>query len=299
MTELPEKLRPYEFHGLVLRKSTRGNEYVGTCPFCDREDKFYVNSLTGMSKCFVCDVGSSKAGMNVYTFIRELHKFSFESTKLTDFQWMADHVSLLDLQSVVEWQLAKSTTTGDWLVPGYNAQCSMVTLYRYIKQFDGGYRAIPTPGLGHQIHGMNLWDNSKPIAYICEGWKDSIVLWEALTKGKNTKEGIGPTASRESSLYAQENVIAVPGAAIFFESWAQLFENKVVNLMFDSDHPKKHPKTGHISPGAGWQGMERIAKILTGSKHKPQEINCIYWGKDGYNPEVKSGYDVRNYLTLP
>lgn len=295
--EYPEKLRPYVFHGLNPHGG-RNHEWLCDCPFCGKEDHFSINDVTGLSKCLVCAISgdSGKPGLNDRSFIRRLHEWSFDATGAAQYQELAEQLKVLDIESLVEWQLAKSVVTDQWLIPGYNAGGTMVTLYAYYKK-DGKYAAIPTPNLGHHLHGMNLWDKAKPIVYLCEGWKDAIILWELLTKAKNTEHGLAQTSSRESSLYAQANVLAVPGATTFFESWLPLFENKVVNLMFDSDHPKIHPKTKHITPGAGWVGMERAARIMSTSKYKPQEINCIYWGKDGYDPSKKSGYDARDFLT--
>lgn len=286
--EYPEKLRPYIFHGLRLHRR-RHHEWLCDCPFCDKEDHFSINDETGLCACLVCGIG-----LNVFTFIRKLHEISYEATRATDYQELADQIGLLDIQSLVEWQIAKSIITGQWLIPGYNPQGTMVTLYCNYRE-DGRHVAKPTSTLGHQIHGMNLWDKDKPMVYICEGWKDAITLWECLTKCKNSDGNLVPTASRESSLYAQANVIAVAGAQIFYESWLPLFAGKVVNLMYDSDHPRKNKSI--TVPGAGWIGMERATRLMANSKYRPQEVNCVYWGENGFNPNKKSGYDLRDFLT--
>lgn len=295
--DIPVKLRPYVFHKIALGK-IHNNEAAGDCPFCGREGKFSVNTLTGQWKCWVCARGTGRGGGNVYTFIREFHALCLEATKSDEFKALAAQIDLLDFTTLVEWQIVKSVTTHEWLIPGYNPSSQLVTLYRQIKQPQGGFRAIPTPTLGHHIHGMNLWDPAKPLVYILEGWKDALAFWECLTRGKTCEErGLCPTASRDSSLYAQANVIAVPGAEVFFETWLPLFENKVVNLLYDSDHPRKNSNTGTTSPGAGWNGMKRVTELLCSSKHKPQEINCVHWGPDGWDPNRKSGFDVRDFIT--
>lgn len=295
--ELPDKIRPYHFHGVHLA-SPKNNECIGECPFCDREGKFSVNAETGKWRCWSCAEGTERGGGNVYTFLRKLHDLSIKSTKVEDYKELVVDRGYLDSQCVIEWELCKSLTTGAWLVPGYNVQCQLVSLYQLFKEFDGSRHCKPTPTLGHCIHGMNLWISEKPVVYICEGPWDAMALWEMLVRSKNCKEhGLRPTASRESSLYAQANVIAAPGTEVFFESWLPLFEDKIVNLMYDSDHPRTHPKTGHVTVGAGWRGMKRITEMFAKAARKPQEVNCIYWGEEGYDIKRKTGYDIRDLLT--
>lgn len=291
--EVPTKIRPFIFHGLTLSK--KNNEYTGPCPFCDKE-KFSVNSITGLWKCWSCATGSEKAGGNISTFIQKFHDLCVKATKPQEYSRLAEDRGFVDGMAVIEWQLALSVTTGDWLVPGYNHQRTLCSLYRYIPQREGGHRLIPTPTVGHHIHGMNLWDSRKPVVYICEGPWDAIALWECLVSAKNSPQGLILTASRESSLAAQANVIAVPGCEVFFETWLPLFDGKIVNLVYDSDHPRKHPKTGHITDGAGWRAMRRVTEIFSKSKHQPEELNCIQWGPDGYDPKRKSGFDVRDFI---
>jgi len=141
---------------------------------------------------------------------------------------------------------------------------------------------------------MNLWDDRKPIVYLCEGPWDAMILHETMSKAKNGDSGLMHTASRESSLYAQTNIIATPGCEVFFEPWIPLLKNKTVNIMFDSDHPRK-TKNG-IVPGGGWRGSNRIANLLMESRTPPQEVNILTWGEEGYDPSYKSGFDVRDYI---
>ena len=61
--DVPEKLRPYTFHGVEL--DWHGKEdAIGDCPFCGRERKFRVNVKTGLFRCLVCSEGSAKGGGN-------------------------------------------------------------------------------------------------------------------------------------------------------------------------------------------------------------------------------------------
>ena len=51
----PDRLRPYEFHGVGL--TTRGKHAVGDCQFCGKEGKFSVEVDTGLWRCLVCGTG--------------------------------------------------------------------------------------------------------------------------------------------------------------------------------------------------------------------------------------------------
>lgn len=253
--------------------------------------------LTGQWRCWVCAEGTKKGGGNVYTFLRLFHELCFSATKPVDYRALAEDRGLLDTYALIEWNLCKSITTDDWLIPGYNPHGQLTSLYRYVTMKDESRKLLPTPTLGHHLHGMNLWDAKKPIVFITEGPWDAIALWELLVQAKNSEGSIVPTASQEHSLYSQANVIAVPGCETFFEAWLHLFEDKIVNLLFDSDHPRKHPTTGHITEGGGYRGMRRVTEMFCNSTHKPQELNYIVWGPDGYDPKRKSGFDIRDFLT--
>ena len=298
MSKPPEKLRPYIFHGVRLHPES-GDENSGDCPFCGKEDKFYVNSITGKWKCWKCNhvvENTNKPGGNVWGFITEFHKLCMKTTTAEDYKELAKDRLLCDFQPLIEWQVVKSVLNGNWLVPGTNIKGDITSLYRRCKEKDGHWVLKPTPTLGHRLFGVNLFDNSKPIVYLCEGPWDALVLWEVLGRVKNVESRLKVTASRESSLLAQANVVAVPGCETMFDHWLPIFQKKVVNIMFDSDHPRKNSRTNQVLEGAGIRAVKRLSKMLSSSKHAPQEINYLRWGEEGYDPKRKSGYDVRDFI---
>lgn len=291
MNDVPDKLRPYTFHGVGLSISKR--EATGQCPFCER-NKFSVNTETGKWKCWSASCAESG---NIFTFLRKFHAFCTNATSLNDYQELANDRGFLDSQVLAEWQICRSVLNGNWLIPGYNIKGDLTSLYRYVPQKQGGFRLLPTPTLGHHLHGMNLWNQKHSTVYICEGPWDAIAFWEVLTKAKITNEGYKSTASYEASLARDANVIAVPGCEVFFEGWLPLFKDKIVCLMYDSDHPRKNPSTGKMNEPAGWRAMRRVAGMLAESKFQPEEIKCIHWnGETGYDPKRKSGFDIRDFL---
>ena len=289
----PECLRPYLFHGIELGWKDGSKEAVGDCPFCGRENKFSVVIQTGQWRCLVCNEGEDKGkaikGGNAHVFIRKLWEYSEKATK--DYSELVKGRGYLDDLCLVQWEVVKSITTGNWLIPGYGADGHMNQLYKYLRS------PIPTPTLGHQLHGVNLYDAAKPNVFLCEGPWDGIALWEMLGQAKEFENGLSPTSNSANSLLATSNVLAVPGCGTFLESWLPLFAGKTVSLCFDNDHPRKNPKTGADIPPGALEGMKRAAKILSESPEPPESIRYLKWGKDDHiDLSLEHGHDVRDWL---
>ena len=287
----PENLKVYVFHGLDLQHKKGAANATCDCPFCGRENKFNVRLDNSKFRCVVC----GEEG-NQYIFLRRLHEVSTEATSLKDYEELAENRKLLSGETLVEWGICKSAINKKWLVPGYNEKGALTQLYQYV--FNGTrWLLLPTPTLGHAILGMNNYDPKKPVTAICEGVWDGACLYETLSRAKRGEEGYVPTNHEELSMLADKNVLAIPGALVFKEAWIPLLNKQTVILMAQNDHPHKNEKTGKDSPPASYSGMERIAKMVLSSKTVPTEMRLLSWGKDGYNPDLPSGYDVRDLLT--
>lgn len=291
-TEVPEKLRPFLFHGIDLSWDSR--KATGDCPWCGREGKFCVYDLAeGLWRCYVCgEAGKDKVSGNIYTFLSKLWGVADKAT--TDYAQLAEDRGLHP-DTLVHWELARSPLTDEWLVPGHNAKGVLCQLYKYTQ---GKNRSLllPTPGLGHQLHGMPLFRKDASVVYLCEGPWDAMALWEALSQCKLTDEGLATTANPERSLLAEANVLAVPGCSTFLEGWLPLFEGRSVVLMYDNDHPRVNPSTGKPTAPAGWNGMRRAAGLLAGVACG---VQILRWSSDGdHDPDLPSGYDVRDALAV-
>lgn len=293
--ELPEGLVPYGFYKLHLSHRGSDKEAKADCPFCGHEQRFTINVSTGQWRCLRCNSGSengkSVKGGNALSFIKSLHELGISQTK--DFSDLRDRgVSSETLQA---WEVCKSPISGEWLVPGYNIEGKLCQLYRYAKM--GSKRRLiagPKPAFNLQLFGINLWDKSKEIVYVCEGPWDAMILYELLRQTKQTEGGLAPTGVIKSSLYDEVNIIAVPGCNIFFERWLPLLSGKRVVLLFDNDHPKKNEVTGQMIPPAAFEGVKRISEILSASPSPPVTISYLAWGPDGFDPSLPSGTDLRD-----
>ena len=298
----PKALKPFTFHGVSLRYDG-GEQAVGDCPFCDKP-KLYVNASTAQWDCKSCGVKG-----NAYGFLQHLHAQSFEATAPEDYDQLAHARKLMYANTLIEWRLAKSMLTGDWLVPGYNPEGALAQLYSY-RPIPGSdkMRLMATPdayskdeqGVDHINHALSYagWDPSKPEVAVCEGPWDAMALWEVMRYSREIDGGLAMTASESGSLLGMTNVVAVPGANVFKPVWGRLFAGKTVTTYYDNDHPRKHPKTGTMIMPTGLEGTRRAVKAMVEGEEKPGALFWLRWGEQGWDPNLPAGFDVRDYLTL-
>lgn len=296
---LPLALEPYVAHGLDLQVVK--DQATCDCPFCGRDGaKFAVDIETGQFNCFVCGVKGNSA-----TFLRQLWTESEKATN--DYSDLAADRKLVNEETLMFWGCCKSIIDGKWLVPGWGIGGKLDQLYLRtpVKDKQGKWikKLLPTPGIdlqgnSHAIFGVNLFDNSKRDLHLLEGCWDAMAMWEAMRCTKVTEAGLRFTANPADSMLENANVIATPGANVFFEQWVPLLEDKRVFIHFDNDHPKKNQMTGNTAEGAGIAGVKRVARMLLGSKHPPKEVHFLQWGEEiSHNPDLKSGWDVRDHLS--
>ena len=288
--QLPDGLRPYNFHGLDIQWRKGTKDATCECIFCGAEGKFGIVAETSQYRCVKCSA-SGNAGV----FVRELLRLSEEST--TDYEYLRESRGLVLPDTLVTWGICRSIVNGDWLIPGYNAEGKTIQAYRYAS-FDGGKpRAIPTPVFGHQLFHCLSYDPTKPVIDLLEGPWDGLALYEIMGKVKEESEGVLQlTANARGNLLQRRNVLAIPGCGTFPEAWVGLFADKIVNLWCQNDHPGRNPKTGEPITPASYGGMQRIARMLMESDKPPLEINYCYWGDEGYDLAFPHGYDIRDSL---
>lgn len=289
--ETPSALKPFKFHGMELTKKT-SEQHSADCPFCGKEGKFYVSETTSKWDCKVC----GKYG-NSATFISLLWKVCDEATAPEDYHELAGNRGLIDTDVLIHWGVCKSVITGEWLVPAYTYDGKLCQLYRYVR-IKNKRRLLATPEMNHGLFGASNYDPSKPRVMLCEGPWDAMILWEALANNKLGLDGKNTTTGNPSaSLLKDINVLAVPGCNVFQDVWLSLFTDKEVTIIYDNDHPKKHPTTGTMIEGASYSGIKRVVNSLAHSGDGiPSSVHYLQWGVDGFNPDLPSGYDLRDFL---
>ena len=286
-------MRIFRFHRVdIAPNPDDASNWKGTCPFCGKENKkFEAQHPTTRYHCWSCD----ERGNN-YELIRRIHERSVEETTTSDLIKCRREMGMPSLPSggkwvktTRAWGLAKHALSGEWCLPGYNADGRMVGLYVWRKmpmnksgQTIWKPALLASPGMGHSLLGYAAVDWSKKEVDIAEGWRDG-VAW---------------------SIASGRNVVSVPGTNSFRADWAEQFAGKIVNILFDNDHPSVNAQTGKLTQQGGPAGVALIARTLRECPSPPKQINYLAWnGEDTvdtilYNDHLPSGLDLRDITAV-
>lgn len=299
----PPLLRPFTFQGIDFTGKVGIDQAVAKCPFCEREDKFYVDEEKGLWDCKIC----SPKGGNIHTFLKLVYDYS--KRVKCDYTELASERGLISPDTLEEWGLVRSFITGEWMLPAYNVEITtrrpkLKQLYLWRKDFVEDRMRFICQSYQHTdepvktAHGffMAHWDARKQNVAVLEGFWDGTVFDEII-RHTDVENGVySHIGSESASLYANYNVIAVPSANVFYENWALCMAGKHVAFFCDNDHPRKNSKTGDLIDGAGIAGVKRNSKILMEVADRPASVRYLKWGPDGYDPRVPNRYDVRDHL---
>ena len=229
------KLSVYTHHGVILTQ--KGSQSIGDCPFCDKEQKFYVSNKKGMYDCKVCG-----ASGNTYTFLTEISKLCRDQTSEKDYKAFGKkrsiHPNVLKRNN-----LAYDSVTERWLIPVLNPEGNIVNLMTYDESLKKG-KTRSTPTCARHLYLANKIADSGPI-YVCEGEWDALALESLLDKA-------GVTSA---------SVVAVPGAETFKKEWIGLFDKREVVLLYDND-------------SSGQDGKQKVIDTLA---DKAKSIRSLVW----------------------
>lgn len=239
-SDKPDKLRPFQFHGVAFGEPAGDEATAEECPFCGRERKFRVNVVTG--KCGCWHPGCFEG--NAVSFVRRL----WESSPVGDLSAVAEDRRLLDPDSLTEWGMRTSALTGDLILPGWNAGGQVVTLYKWARSKAGKRVLMGTAGLDAGFFRTGRFDQKAPTVWLCEGPWDAVALRETMRRAK----------------VRGEEVVALPGAGVLPERWLPLFAGKRVVLAFDHDD-------------AGRKGAEAAARKLHSPKAATESVGVVHW----------------------
>lgn len=229
-------------------------ELVGDCPFhaCpsfgENKLKFTMNRQTAEWRCFVC----GKQGNNV-TFIREIHRNSFEQT--------SDHQRhelrklrkyAIDIEEIVEMQLALNPLTNEWSLPAWNVEGKIVNLYSYREQFDpqSGKKFMQiqaSPSFSHIPYGIHLLRSApQRTLWVMEGHWDYLAIMGLM---------------RRLKIMNDHDIVAAPGAGTFPSRFLSMFNGRNVVLAFDND------PAGEAGQETLMQGMAKASIMPLTCKH--------------------------------
>lgn len=246
------------FETFDLAFTLNGTQAVADeCPFCGKENHFYLNVEKGLYDCKVC----GEQG-NAYTFIRHKYKHALDAT--TDAQYRTlKQLRGIPLQTLKRHGLA--LYGNEWLIPSKSPTGEVVNLLRYrtpVGNFNG-YK-LNLPALPAALYGLDqLSEDVTRKLLICEG------IWDAIAADQHL---------RDKKVRTRYDVLSVPGAGIFKEAWAEKFcAKRSVRLVYDNDE-------------AGRKGQEHAAKIL---KPFASDVSVLQWPKE---LKLTEGYDVSNLI---
>lgn len=308
MPPLPESsnddsiLNIYKAHGIYPSPST-GKEATTDCPFCGREEKFYINRTSGLFYCQICN-----AKGNPIEFLRQLHKLAEDGTTEERYQELARERKYLGIQELQSIGFAYNNHRNEWVIPGYSEDDSKLKqLYHWTdyKAKDGKKHLQSTPTFNQCLYGVREFDKTKPDVWLCEGPWDMVALAEILKITKiNDEFKFETTGNIDVSLFNNINLIAIPSTTSPIENWLHLLSGKRVYLLLDNDHPYRGKDVNgkeSIREPAAWGAYKRIVSKIIENNIKPLGLQYLHWGKNNkehsYNPNLKHGYDVRDLLS--
>lgn len=229
--------RIFETHGVEFSGS-RGDEFYGTCPFTDKQDKFYVNRKTWLWD-------SKTAGMsgNIAKFLEEVTEEYKSNMEEEQVDRLSRHRKI-PMSAFKVWDLGWDGAK--YMIPVRDINGYIVDIRMYdIKKRQMRSTAGCHVGLlgAHQLKERL----SEPI-YVCEGEWDAMAMRWLLRKQK-----------------APGIVVAVPGAGIFKKDWAKWFHGRRVFALYDHDEP------GRKGEQTLYQRIGSIAKAMMFA-HWPEEL---------------------------
>lgn len=245
---IPPKLRPFVSLGFNYSPArTSGKEAYGTCPLCEKDGKFYVNTITGQ---YSCKFGKCAISGNIFTLLEAYWK-KLSRTPASRELW-----NRLQKDRGIPAGILKSAGIvwdGDrWIIPVRNVKGSIVN-FRFYKW---GKKLIGLPELETYPLGMDaLTDASRkgePV-YVVEGEWDAFAVEAILDEAE--EPGI---------------VIGLPGAGAFKDDWLEHFRGRNVIHGFDFDI-------------AGFKGLKRTHDKLTGVARSQRMISWPDSLSDGYD----------------
>ncbi len=242
--EPPKKIAPYLWHGLDLSEGS-SNQWIGDCPYCSKEGKFYVSSDTGQFDCKSC----ASTG-NAITFMTDYVDNCINDTSKKDLLKLAK-------DRKIPWLVLKKYNIfwdGDYFQLPVMSEKGTV---RDIRRFSlHNRRLFSTKGCSSQLWGLDRLANALQSSrvWLVEGEWDGLALCWLLDE-LDDKRSI---------------VVAVPGAGTLKQEWLKWFKGMNVIGCYDNDE-------------AGKKGAEKAYKCLKDKVASIRFVDWGEDEKEGYD----------------
>lgn len=262
--KIEDKLKGFIRHGFVIRGES-GNQAFGDCLFCEKENKFYVNTSKLLWDCKIC----SQSG-NFNSFLSKVAEKNALGITTQQIEILAKDRQLPNI-AFQGYNIGREGIK--YTLPIKNSKGEVQDLRIYVP----GKKIMSTPGCSTGIFNLSnlLKADKKYPVYICEGEWDCIAFNYLLKK--NSKTGIA---------------IGIPGANTFKKEWVEFFVDRECIVMYDND-------------AAGESGEHQVVEKIHGIAkkirflHWPDEFAPGYDVRDYVSLEaVKNKRPLRCYNKL-
>jgi len=199
-------LRAFTMHGATLKCLT-GNQATGDCPFCGKEDHFFINWENLLWDCKAC----GEKG-NFKTFLTKVNERNKKQLSVQLVRALAEERKLPD--KAFAW-VELGYHEGQYTIAVRDCNKGLIDL----RMYRPGSRAMSTAGVKMGMFGLGEMLKAKAgTVYVCEGEWDTIAMqWLLEEAGKPGR------------------AVCSPGANTFKPEWSDYFSGKDVKVCFDND----------------------------------------------------------------
>jgi len=249
MRGVKDFLKPWKELGFIFNDPADKENYVTMCPFSGKADKLVVNKYTGLWNSL-----NTSNGGNLEQFLHKFFELCLRDTTEKDLHPLATNRQTPT--TAFKGHVAINMINNKFMFMMVDPEGKATTL----SQCTPGKKLKRLSICKTSMYGTQEVKASKGTIYIVEGEWDWVILkWLLIANG-------------DPSL-----VVCVPGAHMFKEDYAPLFNGKDVKICFDNDE-------------AGFEGCEKHAKIL---RPVVRDLQFLVWPSD-----TEPAYDVRDFITV-
>lgn len=202
-----KKLKLFHMHGVHIHGNAGNNQVLADCPFCLKEEHFYINKQKLLWDCKVC----GEKG-NQFSFLEKINKRNIKG--LTDLALRRLGKDRgLPISALRKWEIGYFRGQYSLAVRSFDSKIQDIRLYKI------GHKVISTAGAKTGLFGLeNLIKSKANTIYICEGEWDTIAMQHLLERA-----GMDACA------------VCSPGAGVFKAEWTEYFRHKKVYVCYDND----------------------------------------------------------------
>lgn len=259
----PKGIKPFNWLGADLKPQQNSDNWIGDCPFCGGEEKFFVNEERSVFDCKSCGIEG-----NQITFMTRLASELREATLRRQFVKLGQERGTVKVDGhelsypipvkvLSSFKMVWDDINEGWLVPCFSPKGDTVRSMRRYKRKQ--MRAIA--GVDLQLGGMERLQLVKKggKVWLCEGEWDAVAMALLLQESGRDKD----------------QVVWVPGSNCMREKWAATMSGYDIIAVYDNDT-------------AGEKGALKAYKHCNGVVNS---IKFVHW-PDG----LPNKFDLRDYI---